>query len=66
LERTTVYKVADGKVSVELREIGHAEITWYNANTRSLLEYGDRINIDWMPMATVPRAAKRHHSVALL
>jgi hypothetical protein len=55
LERTTVYKVADGEVSVELREIGHAEITRYNAEIRSLLEYGDRINIDWMPMATVPR-----------
>jgi hypothetical protein len=55
LERTTVYKVTDGKVSVELREIGHAEITRYNADTSSLLEYGDRINIDWMPMATVPR-----------
>src|SRR5262245_15005642 len=55
LERTTVYKVADGNVSVDLREIGHAEITCYNAEIGSLLEYGDRINIDWMPMATVPR-----------
>ena len=44
LERTTVYKVADGEVSVELREIGHAKITRYNAEIRSLLEYGDRIN----------------------
>jgi hypothetical protein len=55
LERTTVHKVADGEVSVELREIGHAEITLYNAEIGSLLEYGDRINIDWMPMAIAPR-----------
>ena len=55
MERTTIRKVADGEVFVELREIGHAEITPYNAQIRSLLEYGDRINIDWMPMATVPR-----------